>query len=482
MELTVTRKTISLDIEDFDTHLEKALEIVSDHIRNIAEEPVVPNIEHGELYELIPNTLPIEGIGVDAVLDDVRKIISPNCTKVGHPRFLAWITTSPCPAGTIGEILNLGLNQVAFSYKGGPAATVLEEIVTGWFGTMFGYDRDHGGVLVSGGTMANLTALAAARERHVPGAMQKGIQKIDKPLVLYVSEQGHMSVDRSCGMLGVGSDFVRKIPADAEFKMQPDILIEQIQADRSSGLEPFCVVAQAGAANTGAVDPLDRLADICAENGLWFHVDAAYGGAAMLAQESKNLMKGIDRADSIATDPHKWFFIPIEAGLTLVKNREHLYSTFKSKAGYVGDTNATEYLHHGFQMTRMSRALKTWFAFRAYGLDCIGKIISQNIELTKEFAKKLEANNYWEILAPVELSIACFRYVPDNSMSDDELNKLQYKILSGLEKSGRAFLTPTVLNGRAGVRICFANHRTSYEDLDILYDTLTGIAEKICAV
>jgi aromatic-L-amino-acid decarboxylase len=469
----------TLDLDDLEIHLSEAIKVAVDHIRNISNDPVVPQIPHDTLYDLIPHELPDEGVGVETAIEDVKRTVYPHCTKIGHPKFLAWIVTSPSPAGTIGEILNVGLNQVPLSYKGGPAATVLEEIVVGWFCELFGYADHAGGILVSGGTVANLTALAVAREVHAPQAMKHGLQSASRPLTMYVSDQGHMSVERSAGMLGIGADLVRKIPTDERFKMRVDALRNVIERDRQDGLKPFCVVAQAGAVNTGSIDPLSEIADVCAEKDLWLHVDAAYGGGAIVTPEGASLLGGVERADSIATDPHKWFFIPVEAGCTLIRRREHLYNTFKCKAGYLGEETATDFMNFGFQLTRASRALKTWFALRAYGLNRLSRIVERNMALAREFKRSVEKDECWQILAPVELSIVCFRYVPNPEWSEEDLNRLQYKILTELEQGGTAFLTPTVLGGRVALRVCFTNHRTTSKDSDELLRSLEEIGKRV---
>ncbi|MCP4724891.1 MAG: amino acid decarboxylase, partial [bacterium] len=265
----------SLDIENLEHYIEKAAKIITGHIDNISRGPVMPPDSYEEVSQKIFSDLPLEGEDIDILIDEISSKIVPSCTKIGHPRFLSWIITSPAPAGTIGELINVGINQVPALYKGGKASTVLEEIVIKWFCELFGYDSDPGGILVSGGTMANLTALAAAREAKYPGAMKTGIQNIEKPLIIYVSDQGHISVDRSAGMLGIGADMVRKIPTDDNFRMRLDLLEEEIFNDRSSGFDPFCVVAQAGAVNTGSIDPIDELANLCSREDLWFHVDAS---------------------------------------------------------------------------------------------------------------------------------------------------------------------------------------------------------------
>jgi aromatic-L-amino-acid/L-tryptophan decarboxylase len=469
----------TLDLQNIDEYLAESFEIVRKHLKNIHEDPVIPGIRPEELRERLGRDLPMDGTEIEQLFRELKKTISPACAKIGHPRFLAWIVTSPSHAGTIGEIINVGLNQVPLAFKGGPSATVLEEIVIHWFSRLFGYDEESGGVLVSGGTMANLTALAVAREARMPLAMRRGIQNLSSPLTLYVSDQGHVSIDRSAGMLGIGSDFVRKVPTDGRYKMKVDALERLIDEDTRKGLTPFCVVAQAGAVNTGSVDPIEAIASLCEAKGLWLHVDAAYGGGAVLSEMGRSLLEGIERADSIATDPHKWFFIPVEAGCALVKQRRLLYNTYKCKAGYLGDETSTDFMNYGFQLTRASRALKIWFAFKTYGFRKLARIIEQNMRLARELERLLQGDANWEISAPVELSIVCFRYLPDPDLDEAVLDDLQYRILSELEKSGKAFLTPAVLGGRARLRACFANHRTSASDVALLFELLNTVAGRI---
>lgn len=469
----------SLDLRNLDRHLEEALDIIRGYMKGIREDPVIPTVTRGELLAKLGDGLPFEETDIGALFEEIRHTVAPSCSKIGHPRFLAWIVTGPSPAGTIGELLNVGLNQVPLSFKGGPVATVMEEIVIHWFGRLFGYGSTSGGILVSGGTMANLTALAAAREARFPSAMRRGIQRLSHPLVMYVSDQGHMSVERSAGMLGIGSDFVRRVETDECYRMRVDSLQRLIDGDESNGFQPFCVVAQAGAVNTGSIDPIPQIAEVCESRGLWLHVDASYGGAAILTGEGHSLLGGISRADSIATDPHKWFFIPVEAGCVLVKNRAHLFDAFKCKAGYLGEETSSDFMNYGFQLTRASRALKIWFGLKAYGLKKISRIVERNITLARDFKRMLEEKPGWEVCAPVELSIVCFRYVPEPRPDETKLNSLQYEILSTLETSGQAFLTPAILDRRVCLRVCFANHRTDSTDVSLLIDLLTSIAERI---
>ncbi|MCY6958039.1 pyridoxal phosphate-dependent decarboxylase family protein [Clostridium brassicae] len=468
----------SLDIKNLDICLNKAINVVKNYMENISTEPVIPNIQREELNNLIYKDIPFEGIGVENAIEDVKNTIVPYCSKIGNPKFLSWIITSPSPAGTIGEILNVGLNQVPFCYKSGPAATVIEDIVIDWFKSLFGYNDKSGGILVSGGTMGTLTALSVAREVHMPGTMTKGIQNIKKPLVVYVSNISHKSVETAASVLGIGSDFVRKIPVDSNFKMNFKELEKQVEKDITLGFHPFCVVAQAGTSNEGAVDDIDTIADFCNKNNIWLHIDAAFAGGAILTERGKKLMKGIEKADSISTDPHKWFFIPVEAGCVLIKNKEHLYNTYKTTNKTFNHEDPVDYMNYGIQFTRASRAFKIWFAFRSYGLNKIEQIIDKNMDLAEEFAKKITASDKWQLVTPVQTSAVCFRYVPNSNYNDEELNKIQNKILYELELSGKAFLSPAIIKNKTVIRACFSNHRTSYEDLNLVFKYLSDISKK----
>ncbi|WP_066505618.1 pyridoxal phosphate-dependent decarboxylase family protein [Abyssisolibacter fermentans] len=467
----------SLDIENIDICLNKAINVVEEYIKNISNEPVIPNIKREELYDIISSQMPLDGIGVENVIDDVKKNIVPYCTKIGNPKFLSWIITSPSPAGTIGEILNIGLNQVPFCFKSGPAATVIEETVISWFADMFGYNDKSGGILVSGGSTGTLTALSVAREAHLPGSMKKGLQGANKPLVVYTSSVSHKSIDTAVSVLGIGSNFIRKIPVDSNFKMDINKLKKQVEEDRKLGYDPFCVVAQAGTSNEGAVDNIDGIADFCNEQNIWLHIDAAYAGGAILTERGKKLMKGIEKADSISTDPHKWFFIPVEVGCVLIKDREHLYNTYRVSDKEYDADDPIEYMNYGIQFTRMSRAFKIWFAFRAYGINKLSEIIDQNLDLSQEFTDLIDKSDKWELLCPTQTSAVCFRYVPNSECSDRQLNEVQSNIVKELELSGKAFLSQAVVNGKVAIRACFSNHRTSYEDLDFVFNTLSEIAE-----
>ncbi len=453
----------TLDLEDFEALLHRAAAMIADRVERIgprAEGPVVHPATFDELAALIPSDWPEHGAGADAVLDEVAHCIEPYATRIGHPRFLAWITTSPAPAGTLGDIVCTGLNQAPLSFKGGPAATVLEHVVIGWLARLFGLPEaagggldGPGGTIVSGGTMANLMGLTVARHAHFPEAAVKGLAGLGRTPVLYVSDQGHMSIERSAVLLGLGADNVRAVPSGADNRMDVAALCAAIAADRLAGLAPFCVVAQAGSVTTGAVDPLPDIADVCAAEGLWFHVDAA-----------------------------KWFFIPLECGVTLFRSKAQQIATFRARASYLGEENPHDLKNTTFILSRANRALKVWFAFRTYGRDRLRRIVARNMELARQFRDLCAASPEWRVLAPVQLSIACARYVPQgDGWTEEQVDRLQVRLLERLEASGEGFLTPAMVRGRAGVRLCVANHRTSGADIRLLFDLMTSLGRELAA-
>ncbi len=471
----------SLDLERLDDHLSRVMDIIATHIRQVTADPVVAPTTFDEVYASFPSELPRDGHDPDQVLDEAVRAFMPVNTRIGHPRFLAWITTSPSPAGTLGELLSVGFNQAPLSFKGGPAATVLESIVLGWFAQWLGYGEGWGGTLVSGGTVANLMGLSVARQAHVPDVAEKGLQGRTSPITLYVSDQGHMSISRSAMLLGIGTEHVRSVPSDSAFRMDMQALRHAVKADRAAGFTPFCVVGQAGSVSTGAVDPLNDMADFCEEQGLWLHVDAAYGGAALLSDTHRETLRGIERADSVCVDPHKWFFVPLECGITLFRDGAMQKHTFRAQAAYLGKESPWDLKNTSFQLSRQGRALKLWFALRTYGTDRLATIVDRNCAMAQLFLRLAEDSQYWEPAAPADLSIACAHFLPPDHgiWTQPELDRLHIDILAELERSGVGFLTPARVGERAAVRLCIANHRTTPDDIHLLFDTMTDIGIRL---
>ncbi|HWR39083.1 MAG TPA: aminotransferase class I/II-fold pyridoxal phosphate-dependent enzyme [Patescibacteria group bacterium] len=467
----------TLDVADWDVQLRRVMDIACRYWSDIGNGPVTPPGGYRELHQLLAQKLPWESTAVEDLLSEFEEKIIPHCTKIGHPRFLAWLLTSPSPAGTLGALLADVVNQVPAMYQSSPAATVLEEVVVQWFAEMFGFPGESGGILTGGGTEATQIGLTVAREVHFPGVMKNGMAGLGKIPVIYSSDQVHASVIRAAALLGIGIDYIKKIPVEQPFRLDLAALRKQVKEDRKNGLQPFCVVAQVGTSNTGAVDSLEYIGEFCREQQLWLHVDAAYGGAAVLTEAGRKLLAGIEAADSVATDPHKWFFVPAEAGCVLVRDKKQLWQVF-GDGGEWDSEAVTDWMHYGIQCTRAARAFKIWFAFRAQGMRSMAEIVEQNMAMAREFQKRLEGASEWEVVAPAVLSALCFRRLPAKEITAAAVDQLQKNIVKIIADDGKALLNTANVNGALCIRVCFANHRTRWEDLDALMDILEAAAEQ----
>ena len=359
------------------------------------------------------------------------------------------------------------LPRASMCFSGGwsaaPAAAELEIVTLGWLLDMFGLPvKRGGGIFTSGGSMANLTALVTARNIKCGEDFSKA--------VIYLSDQAHSSNIKAIRVIGFRKEQIRVIPTDMEFKLGINKLKNAINKDRLEGLQPFCLIASAGTTNTGTVDPLPELAAICKKEGLWFHIDGAYGGAAILGKNGKKLLKGIDRADSLTVDPHKWFFQPYEMGCLLVRNHKWLSGTFTEKPEYLRDVegNASEinFFDHGIQLTRRFRALKFYMSIKTFGLNAFREAIQYNMELAEETEAFLRKSPVWEVVSPATLAIINFRYNPiDKNLGEKELDKLNSIISKKVVGSRKAMLVTTVLNGMVVLRMCLINPRTTLDDV-----------------
>ena len=449
-----------LRLEKFDEYLDMVSDAIKDYQRNISKGRVVPNASRNNMEDLLFEEPPVEGCSAGDLISEFKDKVIPNSTKVGSSRFLSWIITSPSQAGILGEIANIGISQAPFNFKAGPAATVIEEMVIGWMTQLFGYANTAGGIFVSGGSVSTLTALGAAREAFLPESTKEGIQGISKPLTLYTSQKAHSSIDKAVGVLGLGKKMLRKVDVDEKFRIDIGDIERRITDDMQKGLRPFCIIAQAGTSISGAVDDIEALSDIAKKYGMWLHVDGAYGGGAIISKRGRELLKGIEKADSISVDPHKWFFVPAEAGCVLVKDRKHLYNAYNAGCDEFDPIN---YLDYSIQSTRTSRAIKTWFTFKAYGIQKLSQVVDFNMENASYFADEIEKTDGVRLLNWPQTSAVCF------SFGDADKNM---EFLSEIED--HFFMSPANLKGQHCVRACFSNYRITVEEIDLLLSLVRG--------
>ncbi|MGB1285313.1 MAG: pyridoxal phosphate-dependent decarboxylase family protein [Aggregatilineales bacterium] len=424
---------------------------------------------------------PETGASPETLLDAVRTDIFPYPMGNASPRFFAWVNSPPAPLGIIAEMLAAGHNP---SVAGGDhSATYVEHAVLNWLKTIMGYSAESGSILTSGGSVANLVGLAVMR--HVKSAgniREQGFMAESAPMVVYASEQGHSCIQKAIEILGIGNENLRRVRVDADFRMDMDDLREKIAIDKAAGLRPVCVAASAGTVNTGAIDPLSAIADICETNDLWFHVDGAYGAVGILDETVASLYSGIDRADSIALDPHKWLYVPIECGCTLVRDKQAMRDTFSLVPEYVRDDREMPwFMEFGIQQTRSFRALKLWMVMQQIGLDGYRELITRDIELRKSLDEKIAARDDFEHIASGDLSITCFRYAPAG-IAEEQLNQLNTDLLDIVQREGQFFLTKTILNNKTVLRVCIVNFRTTDNDLEVLLDVLAHAGERVLEI
>jgi glutamate/tyrosine decarboxylase-like PLP-dependent enzyme len=440
-----------MDPEAFRRLAHEAVDRLADHLTALPDGPVFTPMKPPERERLVNTPLAREGREADAVLTDIETLVFPRPMGNGHPRFFGWVNSPPAPIGIVAELLAAGLNP---SCAGGDhAAVYLERAAVRWLMELVGFPTEGSmGLLVSGGSVASLTCLAAARQwataREGWGVRHEGLQTSRPALVLYTSTEGHSCIRKAVEVLGLGARNLRLIAVDADFRMDLTALADQVAQDRAAGLRPFCVVASAGTVSTGATDPLDDLADFCAVEALWLHVDGAYGAVGRLDASVSDAYRGLERAQSLALDPHKWLSVPVECGCALVRDGQLLRDTFSLVPAYLrteegrGFGGLPWYSEYGIQQSRGFRALKLWMTLQHLGQTGVAGLVTRHNALARYLARKIDAAPDLERLAPVCLSIVCFRYVPPRSrLDEDGLATLNKRLMETIQAEGRAFLS-----------------------------------------
>ena len=479
---------MSLDIDNdaLDEISSQAAKLVAEYFTDIAERPVMAPNYAGKTKSLVDVELPWEGRPLEQLLDECRTVTDLSRHN-GHPRFFGYVASPSTPIGAYADLIASALNANITCWRSGPAGTEIEQLVVRWLGTLIGYDANAKGLLTSGGSMANMIALLIASRRFNGGeASRKGLWNDGPPMTIYASEEVHMSIPKAADILGFGRDNVRTVSCDERHRMSLDDLVSQLKADRGKGLRPICVVGSAGTVNTGAIDPLGQIADIAREFNLWFHVDGAYGAPGVMDQRKKDAFAGLERADSVSLDPHKWLYVPVDAGCLLFRDSVTAATPFSTEdADYIkvhglAEDAAFAYWDYGVELSRRFRALKVWLTLGYYGARRIAEAISKDISLATYMGELVSNSEDFELLAPVELSICCFRYVPHELKgNDDELNRLNEKIMATVQKGGRAYLSNATVNGKFALRACITNFRTTKADIEQTLEVARDAARQL---
>jgi len=439
--------------------------------------PVYPTIGAKRLSAALAGSLPIDPQAIAGVMADFERVAGFSRHN-GHPRMFGYVQSSGSFAGVVGDLLASALNQNVTSWRSAPSATTVEHQVVDWLKTIVGFDPGGAGVLLSGGSLANFAGLAVALRASTDVDLnQRGVAALPGKPRIYTSVMTHMSIGKAASMLGVGKDAIVSLPVDAGFRMDVAALGRAIAADRAAGLHPVCVVATAGDVNTGAIDPLSAIADVCSREHLWLHVDGSYGAFAARSPLIGDAMAALGGADSMSLDPHKWLFAPLDAGCLLVRDAAQLRRAFSEGAGYIDviadrDMSEFAYWDHGPELTRRFRALKIWFLLKIHGARAIQEAIDGNIAVAQHLAAAIDASGDFERVAPAPLSIVCFRY----RAGDDAFNKA---LMLEVQRDGDSYLSNAIIGGRFALRACIVNFRTREADADRLLDTIRRVAARM---
>ena len=477
-------ETLDFSENQFKDILAKSTELVLQQFENLDAHKGYHFYPQKEVESWFDEGIPDAGMNAIELLDEVGKKVLQTATGNLGPHMYAYVMSGGNQMAIVAEKLAATINQNQTKWHLAPAMNEIEKRVIGWTAKLLDFPEDSGGVLVSGGSAANLTGLTVGRNIFFEAI---GIRKTglfhQKPFVVYASEEVHSCVDKSVELLGIGSNQLRKIETDPDFKIRLDLLEEQIKNDIADGLRPFCLIGNAGTVNTGAIDDLDALADLAKKYELWYHIDGAYGALAGILDSLKKEYKGMERADSIALDFHKWLYVPFEGGCTIVRSWDKLRRTYFKKAAYLdtelaNDGNRLEYNEHYFQLSRNAKAFKVWLTIKAYGMTRIKDMIQKDIDLTNYLNALVNAAEDFELVADSKLAVSCFRYV-GKMRSKSEIVEFNRELMPALEKDGRVFIMGTSLKGDYAIRACLINHRKTKKTIEHLIEVIREIAQKL---
>ena len=470
--------------EEFRRHAHAVVDWMADYLAGVGQLPVLAQVQPGETAARLPASAPAQGEAVDDILRDFRDVILPGVTHWNHPDFFAYFAITGGGPGILGEMLAAALNNNAMLWRTGPAPTELEARTLDWLRQMMGLPAGFHGTIQDTASISTLVAIAAAREAAGLGIRDGGMSGRDLPrLRVYASQEVHSSIDKAGITLGIGREGTRKIATDAEFRMDPAALERAIVEDRAAGILPLAVVATVGTTSTSSIDPVAAIAEVCERHGVWLHVDAAYGGSAALVPEMRHVLDGAERADSLVVNPHKWMFVPIDCSVLLSRRPEVIRKAFSLVPEYLvtpeGET-VTNLMDYGPALGKRFRALKLWMTLRYFGAEGMAARIREHVRLARAFARWVEAEAEWEVMAPVPLSLVVFRHAPAG-MTGEQADAHNERVMAAVNASGRALLSHTRVRGRLALRLAVGNLRTTEAHVRAAWDLLRETAAKDCA-
>lgn len=449
------------------------------HLAGLRERPAWQPLP-AEVRAGLRQDLPREPQGLEAVYEEFKHLVLPYTNGNIHPRFWGWVQGAGDPHAMLAALLGAAMNPMSAGFQ--QSAPLVEAQVIGWLVELMGFPGGASGVFCSSGTMANLLGLTVARHARAGFDVREQGLSGQTPLTMYCSTEAHGWARRTAELLGVGNRHLRRIPVDGRFRMDLNELRAELRADRGAGYQPFCVIGTAGTVNTGAIDPLEDLAALCQDEGLWFHVDGAFGALARWSPRLAPLVKGMERADSLAFDLHKWGSLPFCCGCALVRHADLHRETFALERPYMAPAErgvlagGVPFADLGIDLTRGFESLKAWLCFKTHGMNAYVEGIEENVRQARRLGRMVEETPVLELMAPVALNVVCFRYAPEGASNLDELNQ---ELLLRLQESGRAVISSTRIGGRFALRVANVNHRSTDEDMDELLRAVTEIGEEL---
>jgi len=463
--------------DEFRSRAHQLVDWMADYFQNVGELPITPDVHPGDLMRVLPEAAPDDAESFDRIWEDFQQLILPGMTHWNHPGWFAYFPANNSPPSVLAEMVTATLGAQCMSWATSPAATELEQITMTWLRQMLGLPELFTGVIQDTASTATLVALLSARQRY---QSERGDESSGR-LTVYASTEAHSSVEKAVKLSGIGLEQFRRIPVDDEYAMQADLLAHAIQRDLDNGYRPACVVATAGTTSSTAIDPLAAVAEICNSGNVWLHVDAAYAGAAAIVPELRPLFAGIERADSLVFNPHKWMLVNFDCSAYFVRDTEALLRTFQITPEYLRtsqDAEVVNYRDWGVQLGRRFRALKLWFVIRQYGVNGLGDMIRHHVDLAHQLAGWIRETPGFEVVAPVRFGLVCFRYCPRAaaSLESGELNDLNRRVLARVNAGRKVFLTHTMLGGDYVLRMAIGQRLTMRSHVELAWSLIQEAA------
>ena len=467
-----------MDPTAFRRHGHELVDRIADYFEQVEQYPVLSRNRPGDIVAALPERAPEDSEPFDAIMADFERVLVPGLTHWNHPGFFAYFAITGSAPGVLADFLSAALNQQAMLWRTSPAATELEGVTLAWLRRLIGLPDAFEGVIYDTASIATMHALVAAREASIRDVRSKGLagRQDVPPVRVYCSDQTHSSIDKAVIAIGLGHDSLRKIPSDDEFRMRTDRLREAVAEDRAAGRLPIAVVATVGSTSTTSVDPVPQIADICAAERLWLHVDAAYAGVAAMLPSHAHVLQGAARAESLVVNPHKWLFTPFDLSAFYCRRMDVVRAAFSLTPEYLRTTEAEatrNLMDTGVQLGRRFRALKLWFVLRSFGARAIREHLAEHIRLAQVLAAWIDAHPDFERLAPVPFSVVCFRWKPASSLATDTtLDAANEKLVDLVNQTGEVFLSHTRLRGRIAIRIAIGHLRTTEQHVRRAWELL----------